>query len=1592
MRPVLLALLLLASVATAVAQSPATAPATPLGSLLGADGRLDLDRARGAGTLDLAGFDVRLAPDGLQAVPQAPDAARVPGAWEAVGAVGAPHVEGPVNALAVAPDGTVYAGGQFSLIGGVSAASVAAWDGSAWTPLGTGTSNTVRALAVAADGTLYAGGSFTFIGGVSASRVARWDGTAWSALGTGLNAEVRALAVAPGGTLYAGGAFTTAGGAPANRVAAWSGSAWSALGSGVDNTVNTLAVAPDGTLYAGGTFTTAGGASAARVAAWSGSAWSALGAGTNGEVHALLVAPDGTLYAGGAFTTAGGAAAVRVASYAPGPGTWSDLGLPVVSGGLSQSVRALALIGTTLYAAGRFDATAGLDGPRNVGAYDTVAGTWSRLGTGLPRTAWALAVAGGALVVASDGLSPGDDLVMAWTGSAWDPLGPTTWDERIEHVAVAPDGTVYAGGTFSLTPDGFAWGLARFDGTTWGAVGAATADDVNGLAVASDGTLYVLGDLVLPDAPTARTVLASWNGAAWESIATASTFAFGIALRLAPDGTVYAAWTNPPAGPTVYAWDGAALTAVGSSLSINLYDLLATADGTLFVAGSDFEFSAPEVLRWNGTAWVSVAAGLTGNAVYALAELGDGRLAAGGSLTTAGGAPTGAVAVWDGSAWAPFGSGIAGAVQALAVDVQGVLHAGGQIGMPGGVSVGHMIYDLGTDAWTTVDGGLGGPGLSLVTDLDVTPTGDVFAVGRFSTAGGAPVSNIAAVRVVVGPPLPTDAGWSPLGAGAGASVRAVVVAPDGTVYAGGAFTTIGGVPANRVAAWDGFAWSALGDGVNNTVVALTLGLDGALVAGGIFTTAGGAPASRVARWDGAAWSALGSGVNNTVNALAAGPDGAIYAGGTFTTAGGAPAARVARWSGTAWSALGSGVSATVNALAVGLDGTLYAGGSFTVAGGAPASRVAAWDGTAWSPLAAGPSEGVNNAVSALAVDGTGAVVAGGAFTVAGGVPANRVARWDGAAWTPLGTGMDGPVQAVALTPHGGVVAAGSFTLAGGAPTNRIARWDGAAWSPLGAGVDNLVRALAHDRVSGVYAGGDFATAGGAPAARLARWQAPMAITLHGAEGWRMVGVPALGMSLDDVLGPLWTQGMAGSDAPTVDPDLYCNVFVHDESVRTDTNNDGVVSAADGWSCIPSLTGPSAPGRGVLVYVFADDDNDGTPDPFPKTLPLATGINPTVLLPYEAPDLSYTDSPLLPDVQEGFNYVANPSPLALDADAFAGAGLAATTYVWDATLYGGDWRTWNGAAGDLSNGVIPPAQGFFVQADNDAPALTIPVEATRTEGLPYYGRTAPPVLRIELSRDVDGTPTPEASAFVHLDAGGALGLDRLDGIRLTPMRWPYATLYTRAPGDASGTALVVSALPAAAVEASLPLGIATAGLAGVQRFTLSWDGFPSFPDGWGATLLDTATGEAHDLLAAGSVTVTETGLATGDAPAALSLRPQPLRLAGDALTGGERFVVRVAPRTVGTGGDAPVAFALEAPFPNPTRGTATVAFSLPSAATARVVLYDALGREVAVVADGTHVAGRHTAALPVRDLAAGLYLVRLTTSDGQAATRRLQVVR
>jgi hypothetical protein len=330
---------------------------------------------------------------------------------------------------------------------------------------------------------------------------------------------------------------------------------------------------------------------------------------------------------------------------------------------------------------------------------------------------------------------------------------------------------------------------------------------------------------------------------------------------------------------------------------------------------------------------------------------------------------------------------------------------------------------------------------------------EVFVGGEFTSAGGVSANYVARFNTLTNT-------WSSLGNGVNNWVYALAVSGN-EVYVGGYFTSAGGVSANYVARFNTQTntWSSLGNGVSGgfSPVVFALAVSGNEVyVGGRFTLAGWASANNVARFNTLTntWSSLGTGSQNGVNdrvlALAV-VGNEVVVGGVFTSAGGVSANYVARFNTltNTWSSLGNGVSfGGVEALAV-VGNEVYVGGSFTQAGGVSANCVARFNTltNTWSTLVTGSQNGVGGGgVYALAVVGN-EVYVGGNFTSAGGVSANRVARFNTLTntWSALGTGssngVNGTVYALAVVGNE-VVVGGEFTSAGEVSANRVARFNG----------------------------------------------------------------------------------------------------------------------------------------------------------------------------------------------------------------------------------------------------------------------------------------------------------------------------------------------------------------------------------------------------------------------------------------------------------------------------------------------------------------------------------------------------------------------
>ncbi len=216
--------------------------------------------------------------------------------------------------------------GSFDSIGSSAFSRIAEYsDNRTWQPLGTGIQDGVVYSTVSTyiyskgyTPLLFAGGTFTMAGGLSVHRIAMWDGSAWHSLGKGtdegVDGSILAMAVI-GDSLFIGGNFTHAGGKLVNHIAIWNidSSRWEQIIDngvvGVDGGVAALLVPQyKRIIYVGGGFLNAGSTPVSKIASIENSHWISLGQGivdSTGIVEALCegrgVGRYGEIIVGGHF-------------------------------------------------------------------------------------------------------------------------------------------------------------------------------------------------------------------------------------------------------------------------------------------------------------------------------------------------------------------------------------------------------------------------------------------------------------------------------------------------------------------------------------------------------------------------------------------------------------------------------------------------------------------------------------------------------------------------------------------------------------------------------------------------------------------------------------------------------------------------------------------------------------------------------------------------------------------------------------------------------------------------------------------------------------------------------------------------------------------------------------------------------------------------------------------------------------------------------------------------------------------------------------------------------------------------------------------
>jgi hypothetical protein len=303
---------------------------------------------------------------------------------------------------------------------------------------------------------------------------------------------------------------------------------------------------------------------------------------------------------------------------------------------------------------------------------------------------------------------------------------------------------------------------------------------------------------------------------------------------------------NTPAN-NIAQWNGSVWSALGKG--INGYgnpsvNVLFAGPNSLFVGGLDYgtadTTAINNIASWNGSTWSALGAGITQNEyfndeVFAIDTF-QSNLYVGGIFDTAGAKPLNNIAMWNGSTWSSVGGGIKEQVNAFMV-YNGNLYVGGYFDSIGNKPA-NSIATWNGSTWSLISGFSKNGEITAFSAYK----GNLIAAGIFDTIGGIAAHNIA---------MWNGSTWAKLGSGIDKWIIALAVY-NGNLYVGGQFDTAGGVIVHNIAEWNGSNWSALGSGVglnsdSNGVYALTV-YNGSLYAGGNFSTAGGISASNIAKW------------------------------------------------------------------------------------------------------------------------------------------------------------------------------------------------------------------------------------------------------------------------------------------------------------------------------------------------------------------------------------------------------------------------------------------------------------------------------------------------------------------------------------------------------------------------------------------------------------------------------------------------------------------------------------------------------------------------------------------------------------------------
>ena len=618
-------------------------------------------------------------------------------------------------------------------------------------------------------------------------------------------------------------------------------------------------------------------------------------------------------------------------------------------------------------------------------------------------------------------------------------------------------GDLVIGGEFTRVGGQDAVGVARFDGTQWNPMGDGLDGRVTDLHVHA-GALYAIGDFQNSGA-TPITGLARWDGSTW--IEVGGGVEFGTCMETFEGDLIVGGSFDTVGSPGVAA-DGVARFdgTTWSSMNTGFFDIefgqinaLAVFNGELYAGGFFLGasgagtkrggFGAPgHVARFDQTEWNVLDGGLLGfgdpySAEVADLEVFDGNLWVAGFFDQTGdGLPADGIARWNGFAWdGPTFLFDTSSANALTVHDGSLFIAD--------FNLVARRETNGSQTFLFFTAGQGGSGGSFIDDMTSYGT-DLVIHGDFGFVDESGTNHVALYDGVA--PRSVDGGR-----GVEERIQRAIEWNGDLVIAGNFISAGGAAETHGLARLGANGWESIGGGITSSNFHAVRSIavhQGDLIAGGSFTEIGGVTANRVARWDGTAWTPMGSGSVSSVTALYDW-NGTLYAHMDPTPGSGS----ITRWTGTTWEIVGQDTFGGDVEHLTEFGGQLIAAGQMNSIAGVAVDHIAAFDGTTWTSFAGGVSGGQFTRIFGMLAQ-NGSLYLSGDFTQAGPTPVGYVARWDGTSWDDLDGGFDATGRGLGWY-DGQLVATGFFNTVGSTslPAVGLARYDGSSWSTFGSGVD-----------------------------------------------------------------------------------------------------------------------------------------------------------------------------------------------------------------------------------------------------------------------------------------------------------------------------------------------------------------------------------------------------------------------------------------------------------------------------------------------------------------------------------------------------------